>query len=176
MGEARTRRSLPWGTEWWSGEPAYHLPNLATETEALFGSSTSAIVLLDRCVDPSSTPPRDQKLTGRLFARMTERAKALERAGRPDGNAVFDAAYVATMFAQSASFANLARPSFCGAIRISLSQLITGIQLVKHLGRQSDLDFRGTPERLEVTRPADQWVPTGGALLKTTALASWSLS
>lgn len=36
---------------------------------------------------------------------MTERANALERAGRPDGNAVFDAAYVATMFAQSASFA-----------------------------------------------------------------------
>ncbi|MBA3641133.1 MAG: hypothetical protein H0W53_18075 [Acidobacteria bacterium] len=60
--------------------------------------------------------------------------------------------------------------------RISPSQLITGIQLVKHLGRQSDLDFRGTPERLDVTRPADQWVPTGGALLKTTALASWSLS
>ena len=95
-------RSLPWGDRWSSAQSDYDLARLVSDTDALLVATTPIIVRMETLRRAAIYAAHDRLVAERLFARLIDRARALERAGRPDALAFFDAAYLANTLYQIA--------------------------------------------------------------------------
>jgi hypothetical protein len=93
--EIGAAQSLPWqGRDWWPGLADYKVANLVADTQSLLSSSTPVIVRMETLRRATIYAMRDRGVAARLLTAITERARALERDGRPDALAWLDAAYV----------------------------------------------------------------------------------
>jgi hypothetical protein len=120
IGDART---LPWGTQWWSGQPDYALSRLIHDTEALLDASTPPIVRMETIRRASIYASRDHTVAEQLLTSILERARQSERGGRPDALAAFDAAYMATMFSQIVMF----QGAEVGRLSVRVKALLDGV-------------------------------------------------
>jgi hypothetical protein len=87
--------SLPWGQSWADGMPGYDVAHLVSDTEALLGPQTPVIVRMETLRRAAIYASRDGKAASALLDRLTAKARASQKAGRPDALALLDAAYVA---------------------------------------------------------------------------------
>jgi hypothetical protein len=89
-------QSLPWdgSGSWFHGRAGYQLSNLVADTEALLTPRTPVIVRMETLRRAAIYASQDPKVAERLVTRLTDRATAADRAGRPDPLALLDAAYV----------------------------------------------------------------------------------
>jgi hypothetical protein len=93
-------RSLPWGDRWASAQSDYDLRRLVTDTDALLVATTPVIVRMETLRRAGIYAAHDRLVAEQLFAGLMERARASERAGRPDPLRFFDAAYLANTLYQ----------------------------------------------------------------------------
>lgn len=91
-----TARSLPWDGvgNWARGQADYKLAHLISDTEALLAPSTPVIVRMETLRRAAIYASHDRDVATRLLARLTDRARASENAGRPDALALLDAGYL----------------------------------------------------------------------------------
>ena len=103
-------KSLPWrGHDWWPGRDDYQVANLVADTQALLAPSTLVIVRMETLRRATIYATRDRSVAARLLTAITERARTLERDGRPDALAWLDAAYVTEGMREVADLATMTR-------------------------------------------------------------------
>ncbi len=122
-----TALSLPWqGHEWWPGRADYQVANLVAETQALLTPSTPVIVRMETLRRATIYATRDRAVAAQLLATVTERARSLERDGRPDALAWLDAAYVTEALREVSELSMMTKSTpFDAAVR-AVAGLTTG--------------------------------------------------
>ena len=131
-------RSLPWGHEWWARDTAFNLDRLVAEAEALLTPSTPVIVRMETIRRASIYASHDERVAEQLFSRLMERAARSESAGRPDAFALFDAAYMATMFAQISTFQGREVGILSARMKTLVSQADDYVLVTKSLALRPD--------------------------------------
>ena len=137
-----TARSLPWNgkSSWFDKDQRYDLHRLADDTVELLTPTTPVIVRMETLRRSAIYASDDALVAKQLFLVISNRARAAERAGKPDALATFDAGYLASTLQELARLADFvdknasrdpARLRVEGQALTSLVSGVDGYALVK---------------------------------------------
>jgi hypothetical protein len=102
-----TSQSLPWNgkSSWFDKDQRYDPSKLADDTVALLTPTTPVIVRMETLRRAGIYAGNDPLVAKQLFLVVNDRARAAERAGKPDALATFDAGYLAATLQELANLA-----------------------------------------------------------------------
>jgi hypothetical protein len=148
-------QSLPWSgkSSWFDTKRDYDVRKLADDTVGLLTPATPIIARMETLRRAAIYASNDALAAKQLFLIVSDRARAAERAGKPDALATFDAGYLAATLqelAKLSDFMDSHASRDLTSLRIkgqALTALVTGVDgyaLVK-----KSLDARGADPSIE---------------------------
>jgi hypothetical protein len=150
-----TAQSLSWNgkSSWFDKDQRYDLHELADDTVELLTPTTPVIVRMETLRRAAIYASDDALVAKQLFLVVSDRARAADRAGKPDALATFDAGYLAATLQELADLADfvdsrpggdLMRLRIKGEALTSLVSGVDGYALVNQ-----SLVMRGTDPSIE---------------------------